>query len=71
MQEIAIQTPYITLGQMLKEAGIIDSGGAAKWYLRENTVVINGEDDNRRGRKLVAGDVVALPNGDSFKITEG
>jgi ribosome-associated protein YbcJ (S4-like RNA binding protein) len=56
---------------MLKEAGIIDSGGAAKWYLRENTVVINGEDDNRRGRKLVAGDVVALPNGDSFKITEG
>jgi S4 domain protein YaaA len=71
MQEMAIQTPYITLGQMLKEAGIIDSGGAAKWYLRENTVVINGEDDNRRGRKLVAGDVVALPNGDSFKITEG
>lgn len=71
MQEIAIQTPYITLGQMLKEAGIIDSGGAAKWYLRENTVVINGEDDNRRGRKLVAGDVVALPSGDSFKITEG
>lgn len=71
MQEMAIQTPYITLGQMLKEAGIIDSGGAAKWYLRENTVVINGEDDNRRGRKLVAGDVVALPNGDGFKITEG
>lgn len=69
MQEITIQTPYITLGQMLKEAGIIDSGGAAKWYLKENTVVINGEDDNRRGRKLVAGDVVALPNGDSFKIS--
>lgn len=69
MQEITIQTPYITLGQMLKEAGVIDSGGAAKWYLKENTVVINGEDDNRRGRKLVAGDVVALPNGDSFKIS--
>jgi len=68
MQEITINTPQITLGQVLKEAGIIDSGGAAKWFLRENTVQINGEDDNRRGRKLNSGDVVTLPDGTQFTI---
>ena len=68
MQKITINTPQITLGQVLKEAGIIDSGGAAKWFLRENTVQINGEDDNRRGRKLNSGDVVTLPDGTQFTI---
>jgi len=68
MQEITINTPQITLGQVLKEAGINDSGGAAKWFLRENTVQINGEDDNRRGRKLNSGDVVTLPDGTQFTI---
>lgn len=68
MQEIVIETPFITLGQALKEAGVIDSGGAAKWFLRENVVQVNGEPDDRRGRKLVAGDVVALPDGSQFLI---
>ncbi|WDF82664.1 S4 domain-containing protein YaaA [Lacticaseibacillus pabuli] len=68
MQEITIHTPQITLGQALKETGIIDTGGAAKWFLRENTVQVNGEDDNRRGRKLDSGDVVTLPDGTQFTI---
>ena len=43
---------YMTLGQVLKEVNVISSGGGAKWYLAENTVLIDGEPDNRRGRKL-------------------
>lgn len=66
--EVHIQTPYITLGQLLKEESIIATGGQAKWYLRENTVLVNQEPDDRRGRKLYPGDVIAIPTGERFVI---
>ena len=66
--EVHIQTPYITLGQLLKEKSIISTGGQAKCYLRENTVLVNQEPDDRRGRKLYPGDVVAVPSGERFVI---
>lgn len=56
MQEskiVQIEGPFITLGQLLKEESIIASGGAAKWFLRENEVLVNDEIDQRRGRKLI------------------
>ena len=49
---------YITLGVLLKLAGIIDTGGQAKFFLSENIVLVNGEEDNRRGRKLYRGDQI-------------
>lgn len=70
MQTITIHTPTLTLGQLLKEAGIVGTGGAAKWYLAENKVVINGEEDDRRGRKLVAGDVIKLADGSTYTIAQ-
>ena len=54
--------PFITLGVLLKIAGLIDTGGQAKWFLAENKVLVNGEEDNRRGRKLYHGDVVEVLN---------
>ncbi|QGV05348.1 S4 domain-containing protein YaaA [Lactobacillus acetotolerans] len=51
---------YITLGQFLKEESIISSGGQAKWYLRENLVLLNGEKENRRGKKIHSGDKVEV-----------
>ena len=54
--------PFITLGILLKIAGIIDTGGQAKYFLAENKVLVNGEEDNRRGRKLYHGDVVEASN---------
>ena len=51
---------YITLGVLLKVAGIIDTGGQAKFFLSENTVLVNGEEENRRGRKLYRGDVIEV-----------
>jgi len=67
-QEIHIQTPYITLGQLLKQSSVIQTGGQAKWYLQENTVLVNQEPDARRGRKLYPGDIVAIPDGERFVI---
>ncbi|GEO75311.1 hypothetical protein FD30_GL001029 [Levilactobacillus namurensis DSM 19117] len=67
-KEVFIETPYITLGQMLKEESIIGTGGQAKWFLRENTVKVNDEPDDRRGRKLYPGDEVLVPDAGSFFI---
>ncbi|MCI1554399.1 MAG: S4 domain-containing protein YaaA [Levilactobacillus sp.] len=67
-KEVFIETPYITLGQLLKEESVISTGGQAKWYLRENTVDVNDEPDNRRGRKLYPGDTVAVPEVGLFFI---
>ena len=50
--------PFITLGVLLKITGIIDTGGQAKFFLAENTVLVNGEEENRRGRKLYHGDLI-------------
>ena len=52
MKELQIKTEYITLQQFLKIEDIISSGGEAKYYLAENEVFVNGELENRRGRKL-------------------
>ena len=58
---------YITLGVLLKIAGIIDTGGQAKYFLSENVVLVNDEEDNRRGRKLYYGDKVQI-QGQTFLI---
>ncbi|UQS84695.1 S4 domain-containing protein YaaA [Apilactobacillus apisilvae] len=57
---VFISTEYITLGQLLKEEDIVSSGGQAKWYLKDpdNQVMLNGEPENRRGKKLYDGDNV-------------
>ena len=56
MENISIKDEYVTLGQFLKIANIISAGGEAKLFLSSNEVFINGESDNRRGRKLYKGD---------------
>ena len=58
---------YITLGVLLKIAGIIDTGGQAKYFLSKNVVLVNDEEDNRRGRKLYHGDKVQI-QGQTFLI---
>lgn len=57
----SLKTPYITLGQLLKAESIVQTGGQAKWYLRDRAVEVNGQLDTRRGRKLYSGDNVRIP----------
>lgn len=52
---------YITLQALLKELGIIQSGGAIKGYLAETTVLFNGQDEKRRGKKIRIGDTITIP----------
>ena len=58
MKNIFIRTEYLELKNLLKMTNTIQTGGEAKYYLQENYVLINGEKDNRRGRKLYPGDQV-------------
>ncbi|MBK0010439.1 MULTISPECIES: S4 domain-containing protein YaaA [Priestia] len=66
--EIKISTEYITLGQFLKLADVIQTGGMVKWFLSEHEVYVNGELEERRGRKLYANDEVDIPAAGSFVV---
>ncbi|HZG84906.1 S4 domain-containing protein YaaA [Paenibacillus sp.] len=68
MKPVKIATEYITLGQMLKLSDCIDSGGQAKAFLAETAIRVNGEPDNRRGRKLYRGDRVLVEGHGEFEI---
>jgi len=63
MVTIGIHTEYIKLDQFLKLAQIVSSGGEARFYILENPILVNGESENRRGRKLRPGDIVKVPEG--------
>lgn len=51
---------YITLGQLLKKADFIQSGGEAKFAVKELAIKVNGEVEDRRGRKLYSGDIIVI-----------
>lgn len=65
-QTIFLKTEYITLGQLLKEINAISSGGQAKWFLAEKAVFVDGEAENRRGRKLYPNMMVEIPEIGTF-----
>ena len=58
--KIKINSEYITLGQLLKMTDFIQSGGEAKFAVKELHITVNGEMDDRRGRKLRSGDVIII-----------
>ena len=63
-----ITTEFITLQQFLKMNDLILSGGEAKYFVRENRILVNGETEDRRGRKLYPGDEVSV-NGKKYRIS--
>ncbi len=52
--------PYIKLDQFLKWQGVAQTGGEAKLRIKAEEVVVNGEIETRRGRKLRTGDRVTV-----------
>jgi ribosome-associated protein len=58
--EIPIRGESIRLGQLLKLAGIIDSGSEAKALLAAQPALVNGQPEDRRGRQLSIGDTVVI-----------
>jgi ribosome-associated protein len=60
MREIAIRGDTIRVGQLLKLAGLAESGGQARALVEDGAVTVNGKVETRRGRRLHPGDVIAL-----------
>ena len=60
VEDVSIGGETIRLGQFLKFAGLLESGGHGKEAIAEGRVRVNGDVDRQRGRQLKLGDVVGM-----------
>lgn len=67
MNQIKIKDDYIKLGQALKLAGMVGSGVEAKVVIQDGQVLVNGEVELQRGKKLHPGDIFSF-NGEEAQI---
>ena len=67
MEIIKLKEEYIKLGQALKAAGFVDPGVEAKFVIQDGLVLVNGNVEYQRGKKLVDGDIVEF-EGHQIKI---
>lgn len=65
--EITIRDEFIKLGQALKLAGVVEDGVQAKFVIQDGLVKVNGQVDQRRGRKVYEGDVISF-DGNEIKV---
>lgn len=70
MEKVRIHTEFIKLDDLLKFAGLCETGGEAKELIQGGEVKLNGEPCTMRGKKCVPGDVVEL-EGRQVQIAEG
>lgn len=59
---VKIDSEFVTLGQFLKMTDWISSGGEAKFVVKQLKIFVNGEKEDRRGRKLYPGDIIKIEN---------
>ena len=69
METIQINTEFIKLDSFLKLTNLCESGGLAKTLIQEGEVMVNGEVETRRGKKLYKGDKISF-QGNDFIIGE-
>lgn len=69
-REVPIRGEMIRLGQLLKLAGVTDSGAEVKGLLAGGGVLVNGEPEGRRGRQLHPGDLVSAGGDDLCLVVE-
>lgn len=67
MQPIKFAGEFITLSQLMKRLNFVSSGGEVKILLSTQVVLVNGQKEERRGRKLHSGDQVVI-NGQSYRL---
>ena len=60
MEEIIIDTEFIKLDSLLKYASVVQTGAEAKLFISERLVLVDGEVEKRRGRKIYDGMTVKL-----------
>ena len=68
MEEIKLREDYIKLGQALKAAGLVENGVDAKYAIQDGLVLVNGNTELQRGKKLYSGDIVSF-EGETIMIS--
>ena len=68
MKNINIKDEYIKLEQALKLAGEFSMGSDAKYAIKEGNVLVNGNVEIQRGKKLRDGDIFSY-NNNEYRIT--
>ncbi|MGA0121436.1 MAG: RNA-binding S4 domain-containing protein [Gaiellales bacterium] len=71
MRDVEVRPGGIALGQLLKFAGLVDTGGEAKALLAAGAVSVNGEPEGRRGRTLADGDVIGVAGHEPVRVAIG
>ena len=66
--KIKLREDYIKIGQALKAAGLVESGVDAKFAIQDGLVLVNGETEYQRGKKLIDGDIVSF-EGETIMIS--
>ncbi|MFP5334023.1 MAG: RNA-binding S4 domain-containing protein [Actinomycetes bacterium] len=69
VREVPIRDDSIRLGQLVKLAGLVDSGGDARDLLAAGLVRVNGEPEDRRGRQVRRGDVVSVEGAEEIRVS--
>ena len=69
MEFLFLKDDFIKLGQALKAAGLVESGVEAKIVIQNGEVMVNGETEFQRGKKLYDGDVVSF-RGEEIRIVK-
>lgn len=67
MQIIKVRDDFIKLGQAIKAAGLVESGVEAKEVIQDGKVLVNGQVETQRGKKLIGGEIISF-NGEEIKI---
>lgn len=67
MEIIKIKDDYIKLGQVMKLAGLVQSGVDAKIEIQEGFVKVNDEVELKRGKKIYPGDIITY-DGQQIKV---
>jgi ribosome-associated protein len=62
MRAVVIKKEPIELYMVLKLENMVASGGEAKFVIAEGLVLVNGEIETRKRKKIVAGDIIEFNN---------
>ncbi len=60
MRKVELITEPVELYKLLKFEGLAGSGGEAKYFIAEGNVLVNGEIETRKRKKIVSGDIIKL-----------
>ncbi len=67
MRDVILRKEPVELHKILKFEGMVSSGGVAKLAIESGDVLVNGEVETRKRKKIVSGDIIEF-NGEKIRL---